>query len=295
MGGNIGLPILEQEPLPEGGVYVLELSSYQIDLTYSLDCDVAVLLNITPDHLDRYDGSFEAYLHSKARLFDMQTDESASVIGGNTEVHSRITDLFEDGAIQNRARSGFSEPDPRSISEHLPNSLSGPHNTENASKAMLVCELLGISDRTILQAFSNFGGLPHRMERVAEISGVAYVNDSKGTNTAASAPALAAFDNIHWILGGLAKEPGLGECEAELGRVKAAYTIGTAGPDFAALLEDRVPVTPCETLDRAVTRAASRAVSGDTVLLSPACASFDQYRDFEARGEHFRELVEALK
>ena len=146
-----------------------------------------------------------------------------------------------------------------------------------------------------------FGGearevdLAHRMERVAEIAGVAYVNDSKGTNTAASAPALAAFVNIHWILGGLAKEPGLGECEAELGHVKAAYTIGKAGPDFAALLEGRVPVEQCATLDRAVGAAAAKAEAGDTVLLSPACASFDQYRDFEARGDHFRALVEGLK
>ncbi|MDG5748973.1 UDP-N-acetylmuramoyl-L-alanine--D-glutamate ligase [Qipengyuania sp. XHP0207] len=300
MGGNIGLPILEQEPLPEGGVYVLELSSYQIDLTYSLDCDIAVLLNITPDHLDRYDGDFEAYILSKARLFDMQSADSSAIVGGNVEVHSRISDLFEAGVISHRARSGFSEPDAKSLEQYLPASLSGSHNADNATKAMLACELLGVSERTILKAFASFRGLPHRMERVAEISGVAYVNDSKGTNTAASAPALAAFDNIHWILGGLAKEPKkgeslLGECEAELGHVKAAYTIGQAGPDFATLLEGRVPVEQCETLDHAVTRAASHAVSGDTVLLSPACASFDQYRDFEARGEHFRELVEGLK
>ena len=144
-------------------------------------------------------------------------------------------------------------------------------------------------------ALRTFTGLPHRMERVAEIAEVAYVNDSKGTNTAASAPALAAFDNIHWILGGLAKEPGLGECETELPRVKAAYTIGKAGPDFAALLDGRVPVEQCETLDRAVSAAADKAEDGDTVLLSPACASFDQYADFEKRGEHFRALVEGLE
>ena len=132
------------------------------------------------------------------------------------------------------------------------------------------------------------------MERVAEVSGVAYINDSKGTNTAASAPALAAFDNIHWIIGGLAKEPGLGECEAELPHVKAAYTIGKAGPDFAALLEGRVPVTQSGTLDRAVQDAASAAVAGDTVLLSPACASFDQFRDFEERGQAFRRAVQEL-
>jgi UDP-N-acetylmuramoylalanine--D-glutamate ligase len=132
------------------------------------------------------------------------------------------------------------------------------------------------------------------MERVAAISGVAYVNDSKGTNTAASAPALAAFENIHWIVGGLAKEPGLGECEPELPHVKAAYTIGKGGPAFAELLEGRVPVTRSETLDRAVRDAAAVAQAGDTVLLSPACASFDQFRDFEQRGEAFRKAVSEL-
>ena len=133
------------------------------------------------------------------------------------------------------------------------------------------------------------------MERVAEIGGVAYVNDSKGTNTAASAPALAAFENIHWIVGGLAKAPGLGECEAELDHVKAAYTIGKSGDEFALLLEKRVSIKRSVTLEQALFDASNAAVSGDTVLLSPACASFDQYRDFEARGDHFRELVEALR
>ncbi|MBX7533222.1 UDP-N-acetylmuramoyl-L-alanine--D-glutamate ligase [Qipengyuania sp. 1XM1-15A] len=285
MGGNIGLPILEQEPLPEGGVYVLELSSYQIDLTYSLDCDVAVLLNITPDHLDRYDGDFHAYAASKNRLLDMQGEESYALVNWPA---------FTSGLIHS-GKAGFNGI-MAADSEAQANwpSLSGPHNAENAGAAMSACAWLGLSVEQIEQGLQTYGGLPHRMERVAEISGVAYVNDSKGTNTAASAPALAAFDEIHWILGGLAKEAGLGECEAKLGHVKAAYTIGKAGPDFAALLEGRVPVEQCETLDRAVTAAASNAEAGDTVLLSPACASFDQYTDFEKRGEHFRELVEAL-
>ncbi len=298
MGGNIGLPILEQEPLPAGGVYVLELSSYQIDLTYSLDCEVAVLLNITPDHLDRYDGNFEKYAASKARLFEMQSSGSEALIYEDlldaSEAVLWLMDDYADGKLQIQADvEGMVRVDLDGLT--LPPSLRGPHNHANASAAFYTGSSLGISESLMDDALRTYPGLPHRMERVAEISGVAYVNDSKGTNTAASAPALAAFDNIHWILGGLAKEPGLGECEAELGHVKAAYTIGQAGPDFAALLEGRVPVTPCETLDHAVTRAASRAVSGDTVLLSPACASFDQYRDFEARGEHFRELVEGLK
>ena len=290
MGGNIGLPILEQEPLPEGGVYVLELSSYQIDLTYSLDCDVAVLLNITPDHLDRYDGDFEKYAASKGRLFDMQSKGHVSV-KENLHCHpDDPTDVWGPWGQDDEVRDAR----PLSSQRDWP-TLQGPHNGQNAFAAIEVAYQLDLSEEAVSQALRTYPGLPHRMERVAEISGIAYVNDSKGTNTAASAPALAAFDNIHWILGGLAKEPGLGECEAELGHVKAAYTIGKAGPDFAALLEDRVPVEQCETLDRAVSSAASNAESGDTVLLSPACASFDQYRDFEARGDHFRELVEGLK
>ncbi|MBX7457952.1 UDP-N-acetylmuramoyl-L-alanine--D-glutamate ligase [Qipengyuania sp. 1NDH17] len=291
MGGNIGLPILEQEPLPEGGVYVLELSSYQIDLTYSLDCDVAVLLNITPDHLDRYDGDFERYRASKLRLFEMQSEDHWRLEPFDRLVMTDPWDVWgvfgEDGKTHRDATVLGSQED-------WPG-LQGPHNGENAQMAIAATEAVGLSEEEIASGLRTYSGLPHRMERLAEIAGVAYVNDSKGTNTAASAPALAAFDKIHWILGGLAKEPGLGECEAELGHVKAAYTIGKAGPDFAALLEGRVPVEQCETLDRAVTSAAAAAQAGDTVLLSPACASFDQYQDFEKRGEHFRELVEGLK
>ena len=291
MGGNIGLPILEQDPLPDGGVYVLELSSYQIDLTYSLDCDVAVLLNVTPDHLDRYDG-FEAYKESKLRLFAMQS-----------EGHAAVYDFDGDeGRDVERVRGGdagthWFTSDPVGLLESQADwpSLQGPHNALNAAAAIMVCNALGHDGDPLGEPLSTFRGLPHRMERVAEIAGVAYINDSKGTNTAASAPALAAFDKIHWIVGGLAKEPGLGECEAELGHVKAAYTIGKAGPDFAALIEPIVRVVQCETLDRAVASAAANAQAGDTVLLSPACASFDQYRDFEARGEHFRALVEGLE
>ena len=292
MGGNIGLPILEQDPLPEGGVYVLELSSYQIDLTFSLDCDVAVLLNITPDHLDRYDGDFQKYAASKSRLLTMQTRGHNSIarftdarsLGNFAE--GSIASILED-VLANRGIAGEEQAD-------WP-SLQGPHNRENAAAAIEICDILGLSLGDIRSGLKTYPGLPHRMERVAEVAGVAYVNDSKGTNTAASAPALAAFDNIHWILGGLAKEPGLGECEAELPHVKAVYTIGKAGPDFAALLEGRVPVERCETLDRAVSAAATKAQTGDTVLLSPACASFDQYADFEKRGDHFRALVEGLQ
>ena len=305
MGGNIGLPILEQEPLAPNdkgvGVYVLELSSYQIDLTYSLDCDVAVLLNITPDHLDRYE-SFEDYAASKARLFAMQSAQHIAMAwaaewwdddareGAGKQSNAGFLDILDDAFWD-------WQNDPQGIGVFEQGqwpALQGPHNLKNVSAALAVCYRLGLNGRQIREGLLTYPGLPHRMERVAEIDGVAWVNDSKGTNTAATAPALAAFDNIHWIVGGLAKEPGLGECEAQLGHVKAAYTIGKSGEDFARLLEGRVRVTRSGTLDQAVIDAANDAGPGDTVLLSPACASFDQFRDFEVRGTHFRDIVEAL-
>ena len=311
MGGNIGLPILEQDPLPEGGVYVLELSSYQIDLTFSLDCDVAVLLNVTPDHLDRYE-SFEAYAASKARLFEMQSDDGAAIFVGSDQPSKGLAKkLANDPAdpvglvaglrtgpialatIGGRARKTESLFVFEAMQANWP-ALQGPHNAKNAAAGIAACLATGLSKEVASEAAGTYPGLPHRMERVAEIDGVAYINDSKGTNTAASAPALAAFDNIHWIVGGLAKEPGLGECEAELGHVKAAYTIGRSGEDFARLLDGRVPTIRANTLEQAVSSASLSSVSGDTVLLSPACASFDQFRDFEHRGEVFRKAVNEL-
>ncbi|HEU4820358.1 MAG TPA: UDP-N-acetylmuramoyl-L-alanine--D-glutamate ligase [Qipengyuania sp.] len=286
MGGNIGLPILEQESLPEGGVYVLELSSYQIDLTYSLDCDVAVLLNITPDHLDRYE-SFEDYAASKGRLFAMMSPDHFGLVSWSSK--AALDQWPEDKDIGAISTEPFED-----LLNRFP-SLPGPHNLENIAAAKYICNQLRIDEKAVRRGLETYPGLPHRMERVAEIGGVAWINDSKGTNTAATAPALAAFDNIHWIVGGLAKEPGLGECEAELGHVKAAYTIGKSGEDFARLLEGLVPVKRSERLERAVTDAAAAVEPGDTVLLSPACASFDQFRDFEHRGEVFREAVAKLQ
>jgi UDP-N-acetylmuramoylalanine--D-glutamate ligase len=265
MGGNIGLPILAQDPLAQGGVYVLELSSYQIDLTTSLDCDVAVLLNVTPDHLDRYDG-FEAYAASKRRLFEMQSPGHVAI-------------LPEDRAAADQ--SGWP-------------ALQGPHNAQNAAAAIAVCEALGVAGGDIARGLATYPGLPHRMERVAEKGGILFVNDSKATNPESAAPALASYPYIHWIVGGLAKSQDLGPCADQLGHVRAAYTIGEAGPMFARLLEGRVPVRECELLVTAVGEAAGAAQAGEVVLLSPACASFDQFRDFEARGDAFRAAVEAL-
>ena len=290
LGGNIGLPILGQDPLPEGGVYVLELSSYQIDLTHSLDCDVAVLLNITPDHLDRYDG-FQGYAASKARLFAMQSKGHAAIIG--------IGDAASANIARQVALSGRSED----VTKIAPGvcmdqsrwpALQGPHNAQNALAAIAACEALGIERAAIDKGLESFPGLPHRMERIATRNGVLFVNDSKATNPESTAPALAAFPRIHWILGGVAKTDSLEACRPGFGHVVHAYTIGEAGPLFARLLEGEMPVEQSGTLEAAVRAAAANARAGEAVLLSPACASFDQFRDFEARGDAFRAAVESL-
>ena len=293
MGGNIGLPILGQNPLPEGGVYVLELSSYQIDLTFNLDCDVAALLNITPDHLDRYDG-FNGYVASKARLFVMQSTDHARVIA---------TDDPDTAAIAS-ALEGVTEVHGASVSPvdqaRWP-ALQGPHNAQNVAVARAVAEALGIGEAVVERALCCYASLPHRMQRVAERCGVLYVNDSKATNPASAAPALAAYPpvdgepRIHWIVGGLAKSDRLDECVPYFGNVKAAYTIGEAGHVFAPLLQPHMPVDDSEMLITAVRRAARVAKPGDVVLLSPACASFDQFRDFEARGDAFVAAVAAIE
>ena len=285
MGGNIGLPILGQEPLPEDGVYVLELSSFQIDLTQSLDCDVSVLLNVTPDHLDRYDG-VEDYAASKARLFAMQSPENVAIVAAEDDYTRAIAGQLTGERIL------VSSEDVKDQSEWP--SLQGPHNAQNVAAAVAVARALGIDDEVIGQALATYPGLPHRMERVAEKNGVLFVNDSKATNPTSTAPALAAYPAVHWILGGLPKSDDLDACEPYLQHVRAAYTIGEAGPMFARLLSPKLPVKECERLDAAVGAAAGAARPGEVVLLSPACASFDQFKDYEARGDAFRAAVEAL-
>lgn len=291
MGGNIGLPILGQRPLPAGGVYVLELSSYQIDLTFSLDCDVAVLLNVTPDHLDRYDG-FDAYRAAKLRLFSLQSSTRAAVYDFDGPEASAV-EAIRDG---DAGAFWFTND----LVGHLANqddwpSLRGPHNLQNAAAAVSTCNYLGLAKEQIEQGLRTYPGLPHRMERVGERDGVAFINDSKATNAEAAAPALAAFRAVRWILGGRAKTAELDACLPHLGHVRSAYTIGEAGPMLAELLRPKLPVTEAGTLDRAVAAAAQDAEAGDTVLLSPACASFDQFRDFEDRGDQFRAIVKGLK
>ena len=289
MGGNIGLPILAQDPLPNGGVYVLELSSFQIDLTFHLDCNVAVLLNVTPDHLDRY-ASFEAYAAAKERLFAMS---SGAKFRGRDERIS-MEDEFDIWGPFNWS-DGRTPRDAIALGTQREwPGLQGPHNAENAMAALNTCCALGLSEVQISRGLRTYSGLPHRMERIRDRNGVLFVNDSKATNPESAAPALTAYPSVRWILGGQAKSPDLDACRPHFEHVRSAYTIGEAGPMFADVLRPHMTVDESGTLDVAVAHAARDAVAGDTVLLSPACASFDQFRDFEHRGDSFRQLVEAL-
>lgn len=296
LGGNIGLPILAQQPLPAGGVYVLELSSYQIDLTQSLACDAAALTNVTPDHLDRYDG-FAAYAASKARLFAMQQAEQFAVFGCEDAETSAVQAAEAARRAPGRAVC-MAAADLAPQQAHWP-SLQGPHNLQNAAIAAALVEELGLSRAQVLAGLASFTGLAHRMEVLGTFGGVLFINDSKATNAASTAPALAAWPpnpnkRVHWICGGLPKADNLYECAPFFGNVAAAYTIGEAGPLFAGLLEGHMPVQQCEMLCTAVERAMQAARPGDVVMLSPACASFDQFRDYEVRGDSFREIVAGL-
>jgi UDP-N-acetylmuramoylalanine--D-glutamate ligase len=302
MGGNIGLPILSQDALPEGGVYVLELSSFQIDLTQSLACDVAILTNITPDHLDRYDG-MAGYAASKERLFDMQADGATGIFLSDDEYTAGIA----------KARGGV----PVSFGDVLPEgvslvngaayidgellgyqadwpSLAGPHNAQNAVAAIAATRALGLESAAIKAGLETYPGLAHRMERVAELGGVLYVNDSKATNPTSTAPALAAYPAIHWIVGGKRKTDELDACLPYLDHVRAAYVIGDAEAVYAHLLGAYVPVIRAGTVERATQLAGGAAKPGEVVLLSPACASYDQFRDFEHRGDVFKAAVKEL-
>ena len=296
MGGNIGLPILSQKPLPAGGVYVLELSSYQIDLTQTLEAEVAALLNVTPDHLDRYE-NFAAYAASKQRLFTMQRPDQLAVFGiGDAETaaiatHEQARRAAELVRVVTGTELAALQPD-------WP-SLQGPHNLQNAAVAVAIVTALGLTEAQWRPALPTFRGLPHRMERVAEVGGVLFINDSKATNPASAAPALAAFPprpgkRIHWIVGGLPKGDNLDECAPYFANIAAAYTIGDAGPRFAEILDPYMPVRRSEMMCEAIRQAIEAAHPGDIVMLSPACASFDQFRDYEARGDTFRQIVEAL-
>ena len=316
LGGNIGRPVLDLEPPKFKTIYVLEVSSYQIDLTPSLAPEVGVLLNITPDHLERH-GGFDGYASAKARLFDGQVPEDTAVVGIDDVKTSEICATLklrrseENGASvvpvsvgRSLGRGVFvtggklvdATSDPAIEVADLTGSsgLCGAHNWQNAAAAHAAARAVGVSLSHISEGIQSFPGLAHRQEVVAEEEGVIFVNDSKATNAEAASKALASYENIYWIAGGKAKEGGLDEALRVLTNVRKAYLIGEAADEFARALEGKVEIELSRTLDKAVAMAAKDARasgSGAVVLLSPACASFDQFTDFEARGDEFRKLA----
>jgi UDP-N-acetylmuramoylalanine--D-glutamate ligase len=285
MGGNIGISALDLEPLPEGGVYVIETSSYQLDLLDKTRFDVAVLLNITPDHLDRH-GNMEGYIKAKKRIF---RNNPAHAIVGIDEPHTR-------SIASSMKCLPISQNDILPLPE-LP-FLPGAHNRQNIAAAFAACKALGLPDKAIIAGIESFKGLAHRMERVAKKNGIVFINDSKATNAEAAEKALLSFGApIFWIAGGKAKDGGIEMLKPLFSKIIHTYLIGDAAEAFAkTLTANNAPFTHCGTLDKALAEAykAAQNTNHATVLLSPACASFDQFKSFEQRGDMFRELVEKL-
>jgi len=312
MGGNIGKAVMTLEPPMPGRHYVVECSSYQIDLAPSLDPTVGILLNLTPDHLDRH-GTMQHYAAIKERLVagsetaviavdDVHCEQIASRLeaAGNQVVriskrHELADGYFASGSDLVHASAGKNET---VASLHGIDTLRGQHHAQNALAAIAACVALGLTPAEVQAGLTSFPGLAHRMELVGTRGNVLFVNDSKATNAEAAAPALSSFGNIYWIAGGLPKEGGIETLRGFFPRVKRAYLIGEAAPAFAATLGDAAPFEIAGTLDAAVTHAARDAgadgVDEPVVLLSPACASFDQFKNFEIRGDAFRSAVQAL-
>jgi UDP-N-acetylmuramoylalanine--D-glutamate ligase len=271
VAGNVGRPLTSVEPAEW---VVCELSSFQLEDVHELSCEIAVLLNLEPDHLDRH-GSFDAYREAKLRIFERAGTAVVPTGAGLPGIE-------------------FSRDDVLPAEPRIP----GAHNRENAAAATAAARAAGIDDEAIARALLEFPGVVHRLELVAEVDGVRYVNDSKATNTAAARRALAAYDApLRVILGGSLKgEDFASLAEAMREPVRTAYLIGEAADELeSALSPAGITLVRCDDLATAVRQAAADAKPGEIVLLSPACASFDQFRDFEDRGEEFRRLVQKLK
>jgi UDP-N-acetylmuramoylalanine--D-glutamate ligase len=314
LGGNIGKAVLDLEPFLPDLTYVIELSSFQIDLAPSLAPDAAALLNITPDHLDRH-ATFKSYARIKAQVFANLPVGGTAVVGVDDEPSRAIADslggrftlkriaigrtvktgVWADQGVLHEMEDGkeVAEVDLAGIG-----SLRGAHNWQNAAVAYALTRSQGLSTPAISQGLKSFAGLSHRMEQVAKRGTVLFVNDSKATNADAAGKALASFTDIYWIIGGRPKEGGLAGLEAFFPRIARAYLIGEAADAFARQLGNAVAHVHCGTLDQAVAAAAADAgrstAKEPVVLLSPACASYDQFANFEKRGEAFRTVVLSL-
>ena len=313
LAGNIGRGVLDIDPPQDGGVVVLELSSYQTELARALTPDVAVFTNLSPDHLDRH-GGMGGYFAAKRRLF-AEGGPDRAVIGVDEPEGRFLAGQLSEGPEDDRvirvssgtkltgpgwqvfARKGFLSEYRKgrqagAIDLRPVRGLPGAHNHQNACAAYAACRTLGLAPRMIAEAFGTFAGLPHRSQLIAEAGGVTFVNDSKATNVDSAAQALMAFRNIRWICGGLAKEGGVAGLKPGLQNVSKAYVIGREAQGFALNLGG-VEAEVCTTMAVAVARAVEEAEEGDTVLLAPAAASFDQYDNFEKRGDDFIACVNA--
>jgi UDP-N-acetylmuramoylalanine--D-glutamate ligase len=314
VGGNIGNAVFNLRSPARGLHYVLELSSFQIDLMPGLSPDIGILTNLTPDHLDRH-GDMDHYASVKARMFAKQRDGQTALVGVDDTWGVAIANSLHNGAdlrrisVVNNLRDGICAPDGilrdmrngETIAQldlrDLP-ALRGRHNWQNACMAYGAATALGVSIPNILKAMQSFPGLAHRMQKVAELGNVSFVNDSKATNADAAEKALTSYDNIFWIAGGLAKAGGIESLRPYFGRVKKAYLIGVSAPELSKELDGDVAIVMADTIARAVQLAAADASASGlpnaTVLLSPACASFDQYKNFEVRGDDFVNVVSRL-
>jgi UDP-N-acetylmuramoylalanine--D-glutamate ligase len=315
LGGNIGTAILSLAPPAASRVHVIECSSYQIDLAPSLNPSIGILINLSPDHLDRH-GTMEHYAAVKGRLVAGVPAQGIAIVGVDDEWCRAIADRVErsDGRVVRisvrreldegfyvvrqtimRAAGGSVAP---VVEIAGIGSLRGLHNAQNAACAVAAALALGIDPAVIQAGLYSFPGLAHRMEEVGRRGAVLFVNDSKATNADSAAQALACFDDIYWIAGGRSKAGGIEPLRGFFPRIRKAYLIGEAAEELAATLGAQVPHDIAETLDKAVATAAREAKASTAtepvVLLSPACASFDQFRNFEVRGDAFRALVRAL-
>jgi len=315
MGGNIGTAILSLEPPRKGRVHVIEMSSYQIDLTPSLDPTVGILINISEDHIDRH-GTLEHYAAVKERLVAGVQPEGTAIIGvddiwcraaadrieqaGKRVVRISVKNPVPDGIYVDHEVIWRTASGARSEVAKIGGigSLRGLHNAQNAACASAAALALGVPSEVLQKGLRSFPGLAHRMEQVGRRDHVLFVNDSKGTNADAAAHALSSFADIFWIAGGKPKAGGITSLAEFFPRIRKAYLIGEAASEFAGTLGTHVPHEISQTLDVAVEHAARDAQASGlkeaVVLLSPACASFDQYRNFEVRGDAFRALVRAL-
>ncbi|MBB3316061.1 UDP-N-acetylmuramoylalanine--D-glutamate ligase [Rhizobium sp. BK181] len=312
LGGNIGTAVLTLDPPKDGRFYVVECSSYQIDLAPTLNPSAGILLNLTPDHLDRH-GTMQHYADIKERLVagsgvavvgvddshcEMIADRIERAGGKVTRIsrrHALPYGIYAEGTKLVQASGGATKPiaDLDGIQ-----TLRGGHNAQNAAAAVAACLAVGVSEEEIRAGLASFPGLKHRMQPVGRRGNVVFVNDSKATNADAAAPALSSYDRIYWIAGGLPKAGGITSLTGLFPRIAKAYLIGEAAAEFAATLGEAVPYEISGTLERAVAHAAADAEKDESgplaVMLSPACASFDQYKNFEVRGDAFVSHVAAL-